>query len=204
MLKFAPDELNQLDYIIGIDEVGRGSFAGPLGVSAVVLPKDFQFDIINDSKKLSKKKRDIAFELINKHKIVSSTKLIPVRIINELGIDSATTEGFKLVLNDIFKYFSDKYIKQPEHILVDGCTFDNSTNVPHTCIPKGDGLFYPIAAASILAKVIRDAYMRELHQFYPKYCWDTNMGYHSKKHVEVIKNFGITEEHRPLFVRNFI
>jgi len=180
----------------GVDEVGRGCLAGPVVTAAVILPKDFDYPIVKDSKKLSEKKRKEAFELIKEKAIGYSISFISPQIVDKINILQATMEGMHTSLNTLDINF--------EHILVDGNYFTPYKEIPHTCVVKGDNTYYSIAAASILAKVSRDEYMKELHKEYPKYKWDGNKGYGSADHIEMIKKVGITEHHRKSFLKNIL
>lgn len=185
---------------VGLDEVGRGSFAGPVVTAAVILPPDFKSELINDSKKLSDRQRRIAAEIIYKEAIAYSVQSGSVKYINSNNINIATFLAmYKCILN-----IEDKYDIIPEHILVDGNTFVNHTEIPYTCVEKGDANYLSIAAASIIAKVQHDDYMKKLHELYPQYGWDSNMGYHSKGHAQALKEHGATPYHRTQYVRNFI
>lgn len=180
----------------GVDEVGRGSFAGPVVTAAVILPSDFTSDLINDSKKLSDKQRRIAAEIIYKHALAYSIQAGSAKLIDETNINKAT-------FITMHKCLAELTLK-PEHILVDGNVFEAYENIPHTCIEKGDGLYLSIAAASIIAKVKRDDYMKKLHEIHPFYGWNTNAGYHSKIHVQGLKEHGATRYHRTQYIKNFI
>jgi ribonuclease HII len=181
---------------VGLDEVGRGCLAGPVVSAAVILPKDFDFPIVKDSKKLSEKKRKEAFELIKEKALAYSISFVPPQTIDKINILQATMESMHNCLDTIGMDY--------EHILVDGNYFTQYKDKIHTCVIKGDNTYYSIAAASILAKVSRDEYMKELHKQFPQYKWDGNKGYGSSEHIEVIKNLGITEHHRKSFLKNIL
>jgi ribonuclease HII len=180
----------------GLDEVGRGCLAGPVVASAVILPHDFDYDIVKDSKKLSEKKRKEAYELIKEHAIDYSIEFISSEYIDEHNILQST---MKAMHNSL-----DNLKVKPNHLLVDGDYFNQYNETPHTCVIKGDNTYYSIAAASILAKVTRDEYMKEQHLLHPKYSWDTNKGYGSKVHREAIIEHGITPQHRDSFLKNIL
>jgi len=183
----------------GIDEVGRGCLAGPVVSAAVILPKELSEEFKNsvrDSKKLTEKRRKIAFELIKKEAIDYSIGFISSEVIDKHNILQSTFMSMHKALYGLKV--------MPEHILVDGNTFDCWENINYDCIIKGDDKFYSIAAASIVAKVTRDEYMKELHEKYPSYGWDSNKGYGSKTHRDVIISEGITEFHRITFLRNIL
>lgn len=181
---------------VGLDEVGRGCLAGPVVTAAVILPKDFDFPIVKDSKKLSEKKRKEAFELIKEKAVDYTISFIPPQTVDKINILQATMEGMHTCLNTLETNF--------QHILVDGDYFTPYKEIPHDCIIKGDNTYYSIAAASILAKVSRDEYMKKLHEDHPKYKWDSNKGYGSADHIEMIKKAGITEHHRKSFLKNIL
>lgn len=179
-----------------LDEVGRGCLAGPVVTAAVILPKDFDFPIVKDSKKLSEKKRKEAYGLIIEKAIDYSITFTPPQTVDKINILQATMEGMHKCLDNLHTKF--------EHILVDGNYFNQYKEIPHTCVIKGDNTYYSIAAASILAKVTRDEYMKELHKQFPQYKWDGNKGYGSSEHIETIKQIGITEHHRKSFLKNIL
>jgi ribonuclease HII len=181
---------------VGVDEVGRGCLAGPVVASAVILPNDFDYDIVKDSKKLSEKKRKEAYELIKEKALTYSVEFVGPDFIDENNILEATMYAMHKSLN--------KLDVKPEHILVDGNYFNGYQGIPHTCVVKGDNTYYSIAAASILAKVTRDEYMKSAHEDYPNYKWDSNKGYGSKVHREAIVEHGTTPLHRTSFLKNIL
>lgn len=191
-----PPNLSHLNYICGIDEVGRGALVGPVFAAAVILPKDFESDMIRDSKKLSDKKRLEAFELIQKNAIDWSYSFVDPSVIDEINIQEAT---YKAMLDSILKL----NIK-PEHLLIDGNGFNTNLQIPHTCVVKGDDKYLSIASASIVAKVIRDKYMVELDKNLPNYNWKSNKGYGSKEHIQKILTEGVTPYHRKSFLRKIL
>jgi ribonuclease HII len=180
----------------GIDEVGRGALAGPVVAASVILPRDFKSELIKDSKKLSDKKKKLAFELIKENAIDWSYSFIDPKIIDTFNIQKAT---FAAMHNSIYKLKN-----KPELLLVDGNIFESYEGIPHVCVVKGDNEYLSIAAASIVAKVVRDEYMSLLHEKYPQYGWKSNKGYGSKEHRERIKDIGITEHHRHSFLKNIL
>lgn len=191
-----PHQLKNLKLICGIDEVGRGCLAGPVYASAVILPKNFTSEIIKDSKKLSEKKRLLAFEEIKKNALYWSFGFVNPKEIDTINIQNATHLAMHKAINGLGV--------TPEHLLIDGNTFENYEQIPYTCVIKGDNKFLPIAAASIVAKVIRDKYMTEIHDNYPHYKWDSNKGYGSKHHIDSIQSKGITPHHRSTFLRKIL
>jgi len=152
--------------------------------------------LIRDSKKLSEKKRKIAFDLIKENAIEISVSFIEPKVIDEVNIQKATFMGMDECIS--------KLTIKPDHILVDGNSFDTNCDIPYTCVVKGDDTYLSIASASIVAKVLRDEYMNELHKETPHYNWDSNKGYGSKFHIDKIKEIGITENHRLSFLKNIL
>jgi ribonuclease HII len=180
---------------VGIDEAGRGCLAGPVVSAAVILPKDFDYPIVKDSKKLSEKKRKEAYDIIIKNALNYSVSLVLPEVIDKINILQATMLSMHNCLD---------YMEGFNHILVDGNYFNKYKDIPHTCVIKGDNTYYSIAAASIIAKVSRDDYMKQLHNEFPKYKWENNKGYGSEEHINMIKEIGITEHHRKSFLKNII
>ena len=184
-----------INYIAGIDEVGRGPLIGPVVAAAVILPKDFYDKNINDSKKLSEKKRNALYKIICDNAISIGIGVISSKRIDEINIYEATKEAMKEAVNHLS-------IK-PDYLLIDAMKLD--VDFPSISIIKGDSKSQSIAAASIVAKVTRDKMMYELNEKYPMYDFASNKGYGTKKHIEAIKKYGILEEHRKTFapVKNF-
>lgn len=195
-LDYAPIHLQHLEYLCGIDEVGRGCGAGPVVTAAVILPKGFSSPLLRDSKKLSEKQRLEAYQLIIGNALDISCNAGSVSDIDELGINPAT---FKVMHKCI-----DELTITPDYILLDGTVWDNIGNISVELVPKGDDTYLSIAAAAIVAKVRRDEYMVKLHKLYPKYDWDSNKGYLSPSHIAAIKEIGVCKYHRNQYVRNFI
>jgi len=191
-----PKELDDLEFIAGVDEVGRGCLSGPVFAAAVILPKDFKSEIIKDSKKLSEKARLKAYEEIYKNAIDISIHSVSPQDIDKHNIQNAVYASMNGAI--------DGLETKPEHVLVDGNIFDSYSDIPYTCVVKGDNKYLPIASASIVAKVIRDEYMKKLHEDYPMYHWDKNKGYGSKHHIEIIKEQGITHHHRKTFLKKIL
>ena len=175
----------------GVDEAGRGCLAGPVFAAAVILPKDFDNDILNDSKLLTEKKRLILRDIIQKQAI-------------SWGVGFATEKEI-----DIHNIANASYIAMdraiemlnlvPEILIIDGKYFKSTRHIPYKCIIKGDSKYAPIAAASILAKTYRDDYMQNLTIQYPDYHWDINKGYPTKAHRKAIHIYGACEHHRKSF-----
>jgi ribonuclease HII len=182
-------------YVIGVDEAGRGPGAGPVTAAAVYVPPEAIEKLagkVNDSKKLSPKKREELYKLI-KENCPFGLQQIEADIIDEINILEATKFAMRLAIENLGYY---------DYVLVDG-TVDLSKAIPCPCqqVIKGDAKSISIAAASIIAKVTRDQTMDVLHAIYPIYGWDTNRGYLTKKHIEAINTYGITEFHRASFKR---
>lgn len=175
----------------GCDEAGRGCLAGPVVAAAVILPKGFKSETLNDSKQLSEKKRLSLRKEIEENAIAYSVCFITNQEIDKINI-----------LNASFKAMSEA-VKQlnirPELLLIDGNRFRTDLEIPYNCIIKGDAKYQSIAAASILAKTYRDEYMETLAKEHPEYNWQKNKGYPTKAHREAIKQNGITPHHRLTF-----
>ena len=176
----------------GVDEAGRGSLAGPLTAAAVILPKDYENDALDDSKKLSEKKRFQLKSIIEKDSIDFAVFFISPFIIDKINILNSTFKAMHGALNNL------KTI--PSFIVVDGNKFKKFKNINHKCVVKGDAKYQNIAAASILAKTYRDSYMIDQHNRFPVFGWDKNKGYGTELHITNIKKYGISELHRKSFV----
>ena len=176
----------------GVDEAGRGSLAGPLTAAAVILPKDYENDALDDSKKLSEKKRFQLKSIIEKDSIDFAVFFISPFIIDKINILNSTFKAMHGALNNL------KTI--PSFIVVDGNRFKKFKNINHKCIIKGDAKYQNIAAASILAKTYRDSYMIDQHNRFPVFGWNKNKGYGTEFHITNIKKYGISELHRKSFV----
>jgi len=176
-------------YIAGVDEVGRGPLAGPVVAAAVILPEDISLLGINDSKKLTEKKRDELFEQINEHAIAIGIGIISAKKIDEVNIYQATKQAMKKAVQQL--------AIKPDHLLVDAMEIPN--DIKQTAIIKGDSKSISIAASSIIAKVTRDRLMSRLADKFPQYGFDQHMGYGTALHIEAINNYGVTEEHRLSF-----
>ena len=174
----------------GIDEAGRGPWAGPVVAAAVILPENFVTDKINDSKKLSKKNRDLLYENITKNADFG-LGFASVNEIDKLNILQATCLAMQRALDNLNIL--------PVRALIDGNVIPRDLPCAAKCIVKGDSKVVSIAAASIIAKVTRDRFMTELAQLYPGYGWDKNFGYGVKQHQEALKTLGVTPEHRRSF-----
>ena len=184
-------EYSQYDFICGIDEVGRGPLAGPVVAGAVVLPKGSRILYINDSKKLSEKKREELYDVIMEKAVAYGIGMADHDVIDEINILRASFLAMHRAV--------DQLSTRPEHLLIDGNRFNKYPGIPHTTVIKGDGKYLSIAAASILAKTYRDDYMNRLHEEYPYYDWNRNKGYPTKKHRAAIAEHGTTPYHRMTF-----
>ena len=175
----------------GCDEAGRGCLCGPVSCAAVILPPDFSCEDINDSKKLSEKKREALRTLIEEKALAWAVVMVSPEEIDRINILNASILGMQRALEQLSI--------QPQHILVDGNRFKPFKDIPYTTVVKGDGKYMSIAAASILAKTHRDEYMRRLASKYPGYGWEINKGYPTKAHREAIVRLGPTLHHRKTF-----
>ena len=176
----------------GVDEAGRGSLAGPITAAAVIFPKDYRNDELNDSKKLSEKKRNELKSIIEKDSIDFAVFFISPFIIDKINILNSTFKAMHGALNNL------KTI--PSFIVVDGNKFKKFKNINQKCVVKWDPKYQNIAAASILAKTYRDSYMIDQHNRFPVFGWDKNKGYGTEFHITNIKKYGISELHRKSFV----
>jgi ribonuclease HII len=175
----------------GCDEAGRGCLAGPVVAAAVILPSSFRNDILNDSKKLTEKKRYALRPIIEKEALAWAVGVVDNKEIDEINILNASFLAMHRAL--------DQLGKLPDSILVDGNRFTAYNKIEHHCIVKGDGIYMSIAAASILAKTYRDDMMIKLAKEFPFYGWERNMGYPTKGHREGIREHGTTPFHRMSF-----
>ena len=178
-----------IKYIAGVDEVGRGPLVGPVVTAAVILPVDFYDERINDSKKVTEKKREMLYDVIMENAVSVGIGMSSSEVIDEINILEATKKAMKEALNNL--------IVKPEHVLIDAVKLD--IDIPSTSIIKGDAKSQSIAAASIMAKVTRDRMMYELDKEHPEYDFAHNKGYGTKKHIEAIRKYGILKEHRKSF-----
>jgi ribonuclease HII len=176
---------------VGLDEVGRGCLAGPVVAAAVILPKDYQNSLLNDSKQMTVKRRLLVEEDIKKYALSYSISEVSPSKIDEINILNASFLAMHQCL--------DTLSLEPQLLLVDGNRFTKYRNLKHECIVKGDSKYLSIAAASVLAKNYRDQLMAKLGEEFPYYAWERNAGYPTKVHREGIKNHGITKWHRLSF-----
>jgi ribonuclease HII len=175
----------------GCDEAGRGCLAGPVFAAAVILPYDFNLPLLNDSKMLSEKKRNVFRVIIEKEALAWAIGIADEKEIDDINIRNASVLAMHRALENL------KLI--PEHIIVDGNFFREFKNIPHTCFIKGDSRFMSIAAASVLAKTHRDELMKKNHEKLPLYYWDRNKGYATKEHIQAIRQNGYSKFHRKSF-----
>ena len=187
---------NKVKYICGIDEAGRGPLAGPVVVGAVILPADSLIEGVNDSKKISEKKRERVFEEIVNTAISYSTGIVDQKTIDEINILNATKLAVKKAIESL-------EIK-PDLILVDALTNIETFGIPYKSIIKGDAKEYSIAAASIIAKVTRDRMMLEWDKVFPEYGFAKHKGYGTAAHISAIKEYGLCPIHRRSFTKNFV
>ena len=197
-LKQMEQELYQKGFgaIAGIDEAGRGPLAGPVVVAGVIMPKDSMIEGVNDSKKVSEKKREKLYDQIIEEAISYSVAIIGQDCIDEINILNATKQGVTTVVEELDV--------KPDLILVDALTHINTKGIPYDSIIKGDAKCYSIAAASILAKVTRDRIMRQWDEIYPQYGFVKHKGYGTSAHILAIKEYGLCPIHRRSFTKNFI
>ena len=175
--------------IIGLDEAGRGPMAGPLVVGGVIFPEDYYDERINDSKKLTEKKREALFDIIIENALAYKIEIIDVEEVDSLNVYQASKEGMLRIIRSIDK--------KPDFALTDAMPLGNE--LPHEAIVKGDSKSQSIAAASILAKVTRDRLMKEYGKKYPEYGFEKHKGYVTKAHKEALRKYGVTPIHRKSF-----
>lgn len=183
-----------MQFVAGIDEAGRGPLAGPVAVAVVVMPQSPVLDEVNDSKKLSEKKRERLYDQILSLAIDYNIQLIDNQTIDKLNILNATKLGMQKCIQNLKV--------RPDIVLIDAVKID--TDVATDSIIHGDALSYNIACASILAKVTRDRLMCELDTKYPEYNFKKHKGYGTKEHIEALKKYGKCELHRDTFIKNFV
>ena len=182
---------SSLSFECGTDEAGRGCLAGPVTAAALVLPENFLNELLNDSKQLSEKNRDLLRPIIEESALCYSVTHIEPLIIDEINILNASIHAMQECIK--------KLSPIPNYIIVDGNRFKPVENIPHSCIIKGDSKYLSIAAASVLAKTYRDDYMNKIHEEFPMYNWKKNKGYPTKEHREAIRKYGTTKYHRMSF-----
>lgn len=175
----------------GTDEAGRGCLAGPVVAAAVILPKDFSHSLLNDSKQLSEKNRQLLKPIIEEKAIAYAVSFVFQDEVDKINVLQASITGMHRAIEALEV--------TPEFIIVDGNKFRNYKEIPHKTIVKGDAKYLSIAAASVLAKTYRDEYMKKIHQEFCEYNWQKNKGYPTKEHRDAIRKFGATLHHRKSF-----
>lgn len=185
-----------IEYICGIDEAGRGPLAGPVVVASVIMPKDSMIEGVNDSKKISEKKREELYEKIIDEAISYGVGIMDHNEIDEYNILNATKLGLTTSLKEL--------TVKPDLILVDALNKIDTLGIPYKSIIKGDALCYSISAASIIAKVTRDRIMRQWDEVYPMYGFEKHKGYGTAVHIAAIREYGLCPIHRKSFTKNFI
>jgi ribonuclease HII len=175
----------------GCDEAGRGCLAGPVTAAAVILPEDFHNELLNDSKQLTERQRELLRPIIEREAIAWAVAFVSPHEIDEINILRASFTAMHRAI--------DQLTTRPEALLIDGNRFIKYQDIPHTCIVKGDGKMMSIAAASVLAKTHRDEYMQRIAQDFPQYAWDKNKGYPTPAHRAAIELHGATPHHRMSF-----
>ena len=175
----------------GCDEAGRGCLAGPVTAAAVILPEDFHNELLNDSKQLTERQRELLRPIIEREAIAWAVAFVSPQEIDEINILRASFTAMHRAI--------DQLTTRPEALLIDGNRFIKYQDIPHTCIVKGDGKMMSIAAASVLAKTHRDEYMQRIAQDFPQYAWDKNKAYPTPAHRAAIELHGATPHHRMSF-----
>lgn len=191
----------------GCDEAGRGPLAGPVVAAAVILPADYSNSLLNDSKQLTERQRDLLRPEIEQQALAWAVATVDAEEIDRLNILHASTHAMCLAANSLLGIESPQVVAggtalghcRPEFLIVDGNRFYNETALPYQCVVKGDARFMPVAAASILAKTYRDEIMQQLHLQYPQYLWNRNKGYPTADHYRAIEQYGPTPLHRRSF-----
>mgnify|MGYP005789970049 FL=1 len=192
--------------IAGIDEAGRGPLAGPVVVACAIMPRDSMIEGVNDSKKVSEKKREKLYDQIVEESIAYGVGIISQEEIDRINILNATKEGLTMAIKEMEKnlYERNRGFTKPEIILVDALTKIDTDHIPYRSIIKGDSKSYSIAAASIIAKVTRDRIMRQWAEVYPMYGFEKHKGYGTAAHITAIKEYGLCPLHRRSFVKNIV
>ena len=175
----------------GCDEAGRGPLAGPVFAAAVILPRGFNHPLLNDSKQMTRKERDLLREIIEKEALAWAVEAVSEEEIDRINILNASIAGMQRAVL--------KLSVKPDFLLVDGNRFKALPGYGHATVVHGDATYACIAAASVLAKTHRDEYMRRLAESFPQYGWERNMGYPTAEHIRAIREFGMTEHHRRSF-----
>ena len=209
-LKKVENELyaqKNIKYIAGIDEAGRGPLAGPVVVACCLMPKDSMIEGVNDSKKVSEKKREKLYELITQEAISYGVGIISQKEIDEINILQATKKGLTIAIKEMEKKLAENPelgVNKPDAILVDALTKIDTDGIPYKSIIHGDAISYSIACSSIIAKVTRDRIMRQWDEVYPEYGFAKHKGYGTVAHIKAIKEYGLCPLHRISFTKNFV
>ncbi len=175
----------------GCDEAGRGCLAGPVFAAAVILPPDFSHPLLNDSKQMTERNRDLLREVICREAVAWAVEAVSAERIDEINILNASFEGMSLA--------AVRLDPRPQFLAIDGNRFRTMLDIPYRCIVKGDGKYADIAAASVLAKTFRDEYMKKIDAEYPMYGWSRNKGYPTREHRLAIREHGLSPHHRLTF-----
>lgn len=203
MLKAEEEKLyieRNMKYICGIDEAGRGPLAGPVVVGAVVMPRDSKIEWVNDSKKVTEKRREILYDKITEEAIAWGVGIISEKEIDEINILNATKMGLHLALGEVIEKLGQK----PDIVIVDALKDIDTFQIPYQSIIKGDATRYSISCASIIAKVTRDRIMRQWNEIYPVYDFEKNKGYGTAEHIKALKDYGPCQIHRKSFIKHFV
>ena len=209
-LKKVENELyaqKNIKYIAGIDEAGRGPLAGPVVVACCLMPKNSMIEGVNDSKKVSEKKREKLYDLITQEAISYGVGIIGQKEIDEINILQATKKGLTIAIKEMEKKLAENPelgVNKPDAILVDALTKIDTDGIPYKSIIHGDAISYSIACSSIIAKVTRDRIMRQWDKVYPEYGFAKHKGYGTAEHIQAIKKYGLCPLHRISFTKNFV
>ena len=186
--------------ICGIDEAGRGPLAGPVVVGAVVMKPESKIEWVNDSKKVTEKRREILYNKITEEALAWGVGIVSEKEIDEINILNATKKGLHIALGEVIEKLKTK----PELVITDALREIDTFNIPYQSIIKGDATCYSISCASIIAKVTRDRIMKEWDEVYPQYGFISHKGYGTAKHIEAIKQYGPCPIHRKTFITHFV
>lgn len=189
-----------IKYICGIDEAGRGPLAGPVVVGAVVMPRDSKIEWVNDSKKVTEKRREILYDKITEEALAWGVGIVSEKEIDQINILNATKMGLHLALGEVIEKLGEK----PDIVIVDALKDIDTFQIPYQSIIKGDATRYSIACASIIAKVTRDRIMRQWDEIYPVYNFEKNKGYGTSEHINALKDYGPCQIHRRSFIKHFV
>lgn len=203
MLKAEEEKLyneKNIKYICGIDEAGRGPLAGPVVVGAVVMPRDSKIEWVNDSKKVTEKRREILYDKITEEALAWGVGIVSEKEIDQINILNATKMGLHLALGEVIEKLGEK----PDIVIVDALKDIDTFQIPYQSIIKGDATRYSIACASLIAKVTRDRIMRQWDEIYPVYNFEKNKGYGTSEHINALKDYGPCQIHRRSFIKHFV